>query len=340
MLTNYLNKLLAKNDLTSSEMEQAFEVITGGEVAPAQIGAFLAALRMKGESCAELVGAARVLRRAVSFIDCGDREVTDVVGTGGDGSNSFNISTTAAFVAAGAGVTVAKHGNRAASSKCGAADVLGALGYNLEAAPAVIKEAILKLGIGFLFAQKLHPILANVAAIRRQLKIRTIFNMLGPLCNPAGARSMVLGVYAPEMTELFARVLQELGVRRAMVVHGLEGIDEISCAAPTQVAELRDGAVHIYRLQPEILLSRVYNPEELKGGDPQRNAEILLSVLDNSNQGAPRAAVLLNAGATIYVAGLADTLEEGIKKAATSIDSGAALGKLKALIEVSHGINS
>ena len=340
MLTNYLNKLLAKNDLTSSEMEQAFETITGGEVAPAQIGAFLAALRMKGESCAELVGAARVLRRAVSFIDCGDREVTDVVGTGGDGSNSFNISTTAAFVAAGAGVTVAKHGNRAASSKCGAADVLGALGYNLEAAPAVIKEAILKLGIGFLFAQKLHPILANVAAIRRQLKIRTIFNMLGPLCNPAGARSMVLGVYAPEMTELFARVLQELGVRRAMVVHGLEGIDEISCAAPTQVAELRDGEIHTYRLQPEILLSRVYNPEELKGGDLQRNAEILLSVLDNSNQGAPRAAVLLNAGATIYVAGLADTLEEGIKKAATSIDSGAALGKLKALIEVSHGINS
>lgn len=337
MLTKYLNKVLARRDLTPAEMEEAFRVITGGEVAHSQIGAFLAALRMKGESCAELVGAARMLRRAAAFIDCGGREVVDVVGTGGDGSDSFNISTASAFVAAGAGVTVAKHGNRAASSRCGSADVLNALGCNLDAPPSVIEYAISEHGIGFLYAQKLHPVLANVAVIRRELRIRTIFNMLGPLCNPAGARSIVLGVYAPEMTELFAGALLELGVRRAMVVHGLDGIDEISCAAPTRVSELRDGAIRTRELQPEMLLERTYDAKELKGGDPQRNAEILLSVLDGSDQGAPRAAVQLNAGATVYVAGGAETLEEGIRKAAGSIDSGAALGKLKTLVEVSHG---
>ena len=215
--------------------------------------------------------------------------------------------------------------------------MLNALGCNLDAPPSVIEYAISEHGIGFLYAQKLHPVLANVAVIRRELRIRTIFNMLGPLCNPAGARSIVLGVYAPEMTELFAGALLELGVRRAMVVHGLDGIDEISCAAPTRVSELRDGAIRTRELQPEMLLERTYDAKELKGGDPQRNAEILLSVLDGSDQGAPRAAVLLNAGATVYVAGGAETLEEGIRKAAGSVDSGAALGKLKTLIEVSHG---
>lgn len=337
MLTVYLNKLFSRNDLTPGEMEDAFRIITGGEVAHSQIGAFLAALRMKGVTRPELVGAARMLRRAAAFIDCGGREVVDVVGTGGDGSNSFNISTTSAFVAAGAGVTVAKHGNRAASSRCGSADVLAALGYNLDAPVPVIENAIAEIGIGFLFAAKLHPTLANVAVIRRELKIRTVFNMLGPLCNPAGAKSIVLGVYAPELTELFAGALLELGTRRAMVVHGMDGIDEISCCGPTRVTELRDGEIRTSELLPELLIGECYDPAEIVGGTPAENAVILRSVLDGSNRGGARASVLLNAGATIYVAGGAPTLSEGIRRAGESIDSGAALNKLERLIEASHG---
>ncbi len=337
MLRAYLDKVLDRHDLSPREMEEAFRIITGGEVPHSQIGAFLAALQMKGIAAAELVGAARMLRRAATFIDCGQREVVDVVGTGGDGSNSFNISTTSAFVAAGAGVTVAKHGNRAASSRCGAADVLAELGYNLEASPAVIEYAIAEHGIGFLFAPKLHPALAGVAVIRRELRIRTIFNMLGPLCNPAGARAIVLGVYAPELTELFAGALMELGVRKALVVHGLEGIDEISCSGPTRVSELRDGEIRTRELLPEMLLGCSYDPAGIVGGDPARNAAILRSVLDGSDRGAARAAVLLNAGAAIYVADGAKSIADGIERAEESIDSGAALGKLNALIEVSHG---
>lgn len=337
MLTVYLNKLFSRQDLTPNEMEDAFRIITGGEVAHSQIGAFLAALRMKGVTRPELVGAARMLRRAAAFIDCGGREVVDVVGTGGDGSNSFNISTTSAFVAAGAGVTVAKHGNRAASSRCGSADVLAALGYNLDAPVPVIENAIAEIGIGFLFAAKLHPMLANVAVIRRELKIRTVFNMLGPLCNPAGAKAIVLGVYAPELTELFAGALLELGARRAMVVHGMDGIDEISCCGPTRVTELKDGEIRTSELLPELLIGECYDPAEIVGGTPAENAVILRSVLDGSNRGGARASVLLNAGATIYVAGGAPTLAAGIRRAEESIDSGAALKKLERLIEASHG---
>ncbi len=337
MLTGYLNKIFDRRDLTPNEMEEAFRIITNGEVPHSQVGAFLAALRMKGVSRAELVGAARMLRRAAAFIDCGQREVVDVVGTGGDGSNSFNISTTSAFVAAGAGVPVAKHGNRAASSRCGSADVLGALGYNLEAPIPVIENAIVENGIGFLYAAKLHPVLAHVAVLRRELRIRTIFNMLGPLCNPAGARSIVLGVYAPELTELFAGALHELGFRRALVVHGMEGIDEISCCGPTRVTELKDGEIHTRELLPELLIGECYDPSEIVGGTPAENAVILRSVLDGNNQGGARASVLLNAGATIYVAGMAATLQDGIRMAEKSIDSGAALAKLEQLIEASHG---
>lgn len=337
MLTRYLEKVLDRRDLSPAEMEEAFRIITGGEVAHSQIGAFLAALRMKGVSQTELVGAARMLRRAAAFIDCGGRDVVDVVGTGGDGTGSFNISTTSAFVAAGAGVCVAKHGNRAASSRCGSADVLAALGFQLDAPAAVMENAIAEHGIGFLYAAKFHPVLGQVAVLRRELRIRTVFNMVGPLCNPAGARSIVLGVYAPELTELFAGALQELGVRRALVVHGLDGLDEISCCAATRVSELRDGRIVTRELLPELLLGTVYAPEELRGGDPEQNAEILQSVLTGVNRGAPRAAVLLNAGAAIYVAGVASTLEEGIALAGCSIDSGAAERKLELLIEASHG---
>ena len=337
MLTRYLNRLFERRDLSPLEMEEALRIVTGGEVAHSQIGAFLAALRMKGVSRSELVGAARMLRRAAAFIDCGRREVVDVVGTGGDGSNSFNISTASAFAAAGAGVTVAKHGNRAASSRCGSADVLAALGYNLEAPVPVIEHEIVENGIGFLYAAKLHPALANVAVIRRELKVRTIFNMLGPLCNPAGAKSIVLGVYAPELTELFAGALLELGVRRALVVHGMEGIDEISCCGPTRVSELKDGGIRTGELLTGQLIGASYDPAEIAGCTAEENAASLRSVLNGSNRGGARASVLLNAGATIYVAGGAPTLQEGIRLAGESIDSGAALEKLEKLIEASHG---
>jgi len=337
MLTRYLNKLFAHRDLMPNEMENALRIITGGEVPHSQIGAFLAALRMKGVTRPELVGAARMLRRAAAFIDCGQREVTDVVGTGGDGSNSFNISTGSAFVAAGAGTVMAKHGNRAASSRCGAADVLGALGYNLDAPISFVESSIRDIGIGFLFAAKLHPTLANVAVLRRELRVRTIFNMLGPLCNPADPKSMVLGVYSPELTELFAGTLLELGVRHAMVVHGMEGVDEISCSGPTRVTEVKDGQMRTSELLPELLLGESYDKSEIVGGTPEENAKILRSVLDGSTRGGSRAAVLLNAGATIYVSGVASSLQEGIVYAEKSIDSGAALKKLEQLIEASHG---
>ncbi|MDD3885281.1 MAG: anthranilate phosphoribosyltransferase [Victivallaceae bacterium] len=337
MLTRYLEKLFAGNDLDAAEMEEAFRIMTGCEVAHSQIGAFLAALRMKGVTAPELAGAARMLRRDAAFIDCGGRETVDIVGTGGDGRSSFNISTASAIVAAGAGVCVAKHGNRAASGKCGAADVLAKLGYNLDASPAVIENAIAVNGLGFLFAAKLHPAMAAMAVLRRELKIGTVFNLLGPLCNPAGSRAMVLGVYAPELTELFAAVLVELGVRRALVVHGLDGLDEISSAAATRVSEVNGSEITTYELLPEVILGESFEPSDLTGGEPDLNAQILRDVLAGRAKPGARAAVLLNAGAAIYVAGLAPDLNAGVAAAARSIDSGAAARKLDELVEASHG---
>ncbi len=336
MLTAYLNKLLARRDLTSGETEKALALLSGGKVSCTQAGAFLAALRMKGESLDELVGGARMLRRRAAFIDCGGADVVDVVGTGGDGGISFNISTTSAFVAAGAGVSVAKHGNRAVSGKCGAADVLAELGFNLDADPAVMESCIQNHGIGFLFAQKMHPVLGSVAVLRKELGIRTIFNMLGPLCNPAGAQGIVLGVYDAKLTELFAAALRELGAKRALVVHGHDGLDEISCCEPTRVSELRDGAITSYELYPEMLLPASFEPAEIAGGDAKHNAKITMDVLTGADQGAPRAVVLLNAGAAIYVAGKCADLREGVRLAAESIDSGRALEKLGILIRESR----
>ena len=336
MLREFLEKVLAGHDLSAGEMERVIALLTGGEVPHVQIGAFLAALRMKGESRSELVGAARMLRRHAAFIDSGCREVVDVVGTGGDGGISFNISTTSALVAAGAGVVIAKHGNRAVSGKCGSADVLAELGFNLETTPAQMEYSIREHGIGFLFAQKMHPMLGAVAVLRRELRVRTIFNMLGPLCNPAGASAMVLGVYDAGLTELFAEALVDLGIRRAMVVHGHDGLDEISCSAPTRVTELKNGGLTSYELFPEMLLGRIFPAGLLRGGDAAENAAVLLDVLEGRDHGAPRAVVLLNAGAAIYVGGLAEALPEGMERAATAIDSGAAREKLRLLIEESR----
>lgn len=337
MLRRFINKLLDGRNLTAQEMEEAFTVLTGGKVSHVQIGAFLVMLEKQGITFDELAGAARMMRRAAAFIDCGQRDVVDVVGTGGDRSNSFNISTTSAFVAAGAGVPMAKHGNRAATSKCGAADVLAELGVNLDAPAEVVENAITEHGIGFLYAPKMHPVMAKMKVVRHELGIPTIFNLLGPLTNPAGARSQVIGVYSPRLTELFAAALRELGSRRAMVVHGMDGLDEISSCAPTRVSELKDGEIRTYELLPEMFISQSYNRGELIGGDAAVNADILRSILNGREQGAKRAVVLLNAGAVIYVAGLAADLREGVRMAASSIDSGAAEKKLNELIEVTNG---
>ena len=335
MMKALLTKLLGMRDLTVREAEQLLEALTSGKVPPSQAGAVLTALRMKGESMTELLGMARLLRRHCTPIDCGEKECIDIVGTGGDGGISFNVSTTRAFVAAGAGAVVAKHGNRAVSGKCGAADVLAELGFNLLTSPDRMEYSIRTNGIGFLFAPAMHPMLGKVGPLRRELGFRTIFNMLGPLCNPAGASGIVLGVYDPKLCELFAETLRELGVARAMVVAGHDGLDEISCSVSTRVAELADGAIRCYELFPELLLGSSYGRKEIAGGDAATNAALLKSVLSGENQGAPRAIVLLNAGAAIRVAGLAEDMREAIEIAGRSIDSGAAMEKLELLISES-----
>ena len=335
-MLDLLQKVLAKKDLSEREMERLMLDFVSGEVPHSRLGAMLAALRMKGESLSELVGAARMLRRRASYIDCGTRNPVDVVGTGGDGGISFNISTTSSFVAAGAGVTVAKHGNRAVSGKCGAADVLAELGFNLQTEPEKMEHAIKSHGIGFLFAPRMHPVLGAVSVLRRELGVRTIFNMLGPLCNPAVATGIVLGVYDTGLTELFAEALRALGTKRAMVVCAHDGLDEISCGAPTRVAELKDGMIKSYDLYPELLLETTYPLSAIGGGDAKVNAGILLAVLEGRDRGAARAVVLLNAVAVIYVAGLAADLPAGIAAAAESIDSGRAREKLRILIEESN----
>ena len=336
MLTPYLEKLFAGRDLTEMEIEEVLGIITCGDAMHSQIGAVLTALRLKDEAISELVGGARYLRRHANFIDCSGLDPVDVVGTGGDGSGSFNISTTSALVAAAAGVVIAKHGNRSVSSKCGAADVLRELGFNLEVSQTAMERSIREHNIGFLFAPRLHPVLGKVAVIRRELRIRTIFNLLGPLCNPAGARRMVLGVYSPLLVELYAAVLRELGCRRALVVHGSEGIDEISCCGTTRVAELNEGRIKCYDLYPELVLGRSYPASSMRGGSPACNAGILQAVLENRAEPGARAVVLLNAGAAIYVAGLAGTLREGAELAGRALTSGAARNKLEQLVEASR----
>ncbi len=335
MLTQELNRVLAGESLTDREMEAVIDKIASKQESEAQVGAFLAALRMKGETVQEVTGAARYLRRKGVFIDTGAAEVMDIVGTGGDQSFSFNISTTSTFVAAGAGVIVAKHGNRSVSSKCGAADVLEALGFNLQTAPEAMEESIRDNGVGFLFAQKMHPVLGGVAPIRRALGVRTIFNVLGPLTNPAGATTQLTGVYDASITELLAGAMCELGVKRAMVVHSADGMDEISANTPTRVSELRDGAIRTYDLQPALCLDD-YEPGPIGGGTPEENAAITRGVLAGTDRGPNRAVVLINAGAAIYLYGLAETVRDGVRLAAESIDSGKAQAKLEALVKASQ----
>jgi anthranilate phosphoribosyltransferase len=336
MITGMLEKLLAGQNLTAQEMSAVMDGMMSGDFTPAQTAGFLIALRMKGETIDEVAGAAMSMRKHASLINAGTENVVDTCGTGGDKAHTFNISTAAAFVAAGAGVAIAKHGNRSVSSKCGSADVLAAAGFNLDVEPAAMEQCIQENGIGFLFAPKVHPAMRNVLPIRRELGVRTIFNMLGPLTNPAGATGQALGVYSPVLTEMFAHVLQLLGVKRAMVVHGHDGLDEITCTDSTRVTELRDGVIKTYELFPDILIGETFSAESLKGGGPEQNAKIMLDILSNRLAGGPRAVTLLNAAAAIIAGCKADTMEDGLKLAEKSIDSGAALEKFKIMIEASR----
>ncbi len=335
MIKEIIGKVVGREDLGSGEMTQAMDAIMQGDCTEAQIAGFITALRMKGETVEEVTGAAASMRRHATYIDAGARTVVDTCGTGGDGLHTFNISTAAAFVTAGAGIPVAKHGNRAVSSKCGSADVLVALGIKVDVEPYVMEQCLQDNGIGFLFAPCMHPAMKYAIGPRRELGIRTIFNMLGPLTNPAGATGQVLGVFAPELTEMFANALKGLGTRRALIVHGSDGLDEITCTGASRVSELRDGNVRTYEISADMLLGRTYDLDEIKGGGPEENAEILRAVLDGAD-GAPKEITVLNAAAAIVAGEKADTLEQGLELARESIASGAAKEKLDTLIKATN----
>jgi anthranilate phosphoribosyltransferase len=328
--------LLEGRDLSRLEMSEVMTEIADGGATPAQVGGFLAALRLKGETVDEITGAAEVMRARVDRVHVGKDVFVDTCGTGGDGRHTFNISTTAAFVVAGAGVTVAKHGNRAVSSRSGSADVLAALGVDVDAPKDVVERCIEQVGIGFLFAPRLHPAFKAVAGIRRELGVRTMFNLLGPLANPAGARHQVMGVYEPRWVPVIGGVLAKLGAAHAFVVHG-EGLDEIAVTGMTHVCEVKDGAVERYAMLPEDLGLARHAETEIAGGDATRNAEILRDVLQGQ-KGGPRDAVLANAAAALVCAGAATDLKEGVRLATVAIDRGAAAETLARLIAATRPV--
>lgn len=323
------------NALGQAHARAAFEIIMSGEATPPQIGAFLMALRVRGESVDEITGAARVMREMAVRVPA-PKDAIDTCGTGGDASGTYNISTAVAFVAAGAGVKVAKHGNSALTSRSGSADVLRALGVRLELDPDAIARCIAQAGVGFMFAPLHHAAMKHVGPVRAELGTRTIFNLLGPLSNPAGTKRQLMGVFARQWTEPLAHVLQNLGAERAMVVHGSDGLDEMTTTGVTYVSELREGVVRNYEVVPEDAGLARARPEDLKGGDAQANARALRAVLEGE-EGPYRDIVVLNAAAALMVADEASSLREGAMKAAAAIDSGAALDALDALVEASNG---
>ncbi|MDH7568524.1 MAG: anthranilate phosphoribosyltransferase [Armatimonadota bacterium] len=331
MIVEAIRKVTTGQDLTRAEAADAMEEIMAGRATAAQIAALITALKMKGERVEEVTGFAERMR-AHALPVCPKRtDLVDTCGTGGDGSGSFNISTAAAFVVAGAGLGVAKHGNRAMSSTCGSADVLEALGIRLQMSPDRVAQAIDEVGVGFLFAQFFHPAMKHAAPVRREIGIRTVFNILGPLTNPAGASAQLLGVFHPALTDILARALANLGARRAFVVHGHGALDEIATTGPTLVSELRDGEVRSYELDPRDYGFPIPHPSELKGaGTPRGNAELLQRVLEGE-AGARRDIVVLNAAAALVAGGAAPDLRAGIALACESIDSGAARERLEAL---------
>lgn len=330
-----IDKVVNRVNLTEAQTVDVMNQIMTGEATPLQVASFLTALRMKGETVDEVTGAARVMREKAHRVDVGGKTVLDTCGTGGDQKGTFNISTTAAFVVAGAGVPVAKHGNRSVSSQSGSADVLGALGVKVDAPKERVERCIAEIGIGFLFAPLLHEAMKYAVQPRRDIGIRTIFNLLGPLTNPAMATQQLIGIYSGDLVGMVANVLKNLGSARAMVVHGLEGLDEISLCGPTKVAELRDGAVKEFQIEPEQFGLKRCVLAELHGGSAEQSAGIVRAVLDGQS-GAPRDVVLLNGGAALYVSGSAASVPDGIKLAAESIDSGKARQKLQQLVELTN----
>lgn len=335
MFTRLLEKAVRHEDLTEDEAAAAMREVMEGRANPAALGALLSALVMKGERPSEIVGFARTMREHAVKLSAPVSDVFDTCGTGGDRSGTFNISTTAAIVVAACGVPVAKHGNRSVSSQCGSADVFEALGVNVAAPPATVERALRDTGIAFFFARTFHPAMKHAAQVRTDLGIRTAFNLLGPLTNPAGATRQLVGVPRPELTELLARSLMMLGSKRAWVVHGADGIDEISTTGYTKVSECRDGAVNTFYVHPADFGIPKSDAAALKGGNAAENAAIVRDVLSGTD-GPRRDVVVLNAGVALFIAGRANTIEDGIAMAASAIDSGAARQRLQQMVEASR----
>lgn len=329
-----IEKITKRQNLNEEEMIECMREIMDGKATSAQIASFITALRMKGETVDEITGAVKVMREKCIRIKSLSNVVLDTCGTGGDSAHTANISTISAFVAAGAGITVAKHGNRSVSSRCGSADVLKELNVNIEATPEVIERCLNEIGIAFIFAPLFHPAMKYAIGPRREIGIRTIFNLLGPLTNPAGAKFQLLGVYDPSLTDTIARVLQRFDSERAMVVHG-EGLDEITVTGATKVSELKNGNVLNYLIDPTKFGLKKYPLYSIKGGEPAENARIMLGVL-KGEESPVFYATLLNAGAAIMIAGVAEDIKEGIERATESIKSGKALEKLNKLIELTN----
>ena len=335
MFLSALNSVIDGNDLTENEMVSAMTDIMEGNVTDSQLAAFLTALHIKGETVAEIVGAARVMRAKAEKLSIKATPLVDTCGTGGDGADTFNISTASALVAAGAGVSIAKHGNRAVSSRSGSADVLKCLGVNLDASLATVKRCVEKAGIGFLFAPLMHKAMKHAAGVRKELGFRTIFNLLGPLTNPANAHAQVLGVFDAKWVQPLAEVLGDLGCSHALVVHGVDGLDEITLTGDSHIAELKNGKVKTYKLDPDELGLEICFSDELKGGTPEENAKMIEGIL-NGEKGPKRDIVLLNSAAAIYVGGKAKSLELAVQCAVESIDSGKAREKLNELCKISN----
>ena len=335
MIDTAIRKVTSGQHLERDEMHEVFSEVMDGRATDVQKTALLIALRMKGETAAEITGAAMAMRERVTPLTVDRERIIDTCGTGGDGRGTFNVSTIAALVAAGAGASVAKHGNRAVSSSCGSADVLAELGVNIDLDAARMSEVLRRTGISFLFAPKLHPAMGAVAAIRRELGVRTIFNVLGPLTNPAFARRQVLGVYSRHLVDVVAHVLLALGADHAMVVHSHDGLDEISISAPTYVSEVRDGELFSYELQPEEICVERHSIESIAGGDARENARIAREVLGGVND-ARSEIVAANAGAALYVSGAASTIRDGVTMAREAIANGSAMAKLQELVAVTN----
>ena len=335
MIQDALARLLDGEDLSRDEARRVMDTIMSGEATPGQIGGFLVALRLKGETADEIAGSAEAMRAHAITVHPKREDLVDTAGTGGDGGRTFNISTAAALVAAAAGAGVAKHGNRSVSSASGSADVLEELGFRLDLEPDRIAESIDELGFGFMFAPTHHPAMKHAGPVRRELAARTVFNVLGPLTNPAGARAQVMGVYSPQLVPVIADVLAQLGARRAFVVHGAGGIDELSPAGPNLVCEVVDGDVRRREIDPLELGIERCDPAELRGGSPAENARSIREIFDGGD-GGRRSAILLNAAGAIAAGGHAKDLKEGVGVAREAIDSGAAAERLEELVAFSH----